>query len=69
MTMLLRSFVSGGGFHWQFNIISNEILKDAQKHPEKYNNLTVRVAGYSAIFTELSTKAQISIMERYASQL
>ncbi len=69
MILLLRSFVRIGGFHWQFNIISSETLLDAQKRPESYRNLSVRVAGYSAIFTELSTKAQLSIINRYAASL
>jgi formate C-acetyltransferase len=69
MILLLRSFVEIGGFHWQFNVISNETLLDAQAHPENYKNLTVRVAGYSALFAELSTKAQLSIIERYAANL
>jgi pyruvate formate-lyase/glycerol dehydratase family glycyl radical enzyme len=66
---LLRSFVDLGGFHWQFNVISSDILKDAQKHPEKHNGLVVRVAGYSALFTALSPKAQESIIERTAARL
>jgi pyruvate formate-lyase/glycerol dehydratase family glycyl radical enzyme len=66
---LLRSFVNLGGFHWQFNIISSDILKDAQQNPEKHNGLVVRVAGYSALFTALSPKAQESIIERTAAEL
>jgi formate C-acetyltransferase len=66
---LLRSFVALGGFHWQFNVISSDILKDAQSHPENYGGLVVRVAGYSALFTELSKKAQDSIIARTAAQL
>ena len=38
----------------QFNVVSRETLLDAQKHPEKYKHLVVRVAGYSALFTTLS---------------
>ena len=66
---LLQSFVQLGGFHWQFNVISSDVLKDAQKNPEKYRDLVVRVAGYSAIFTELSKKAQDSIIARNAAEL
>lgn len=68
-TQLLQSFVQLGGFHWQFNIISSDILLDAQKNPEKYRDLVVRVAGYSAIFIELSKKAQDSIIARNAAEL
>ena len=66
---LLRAFVRLGGFHWQFNVISSEILEDAQRHPENYTGLVVRVAGYSALFTELSKKAQDSIVARTAAEL
>jgi formate C-acetyltransferase len=66
---LLRSFVEAGGFHWQFNVISTDILKDAQKNPQKHPGLVVRVAGYSALFTELSQKAQDSVIARTAAEL
>ncbi len=66
---LLKSFVSLGGFHWQFNVISSDILRDAQSNPENYGGLVVRVAGYSALFTELSKKAQDSIIARTEARL
>ena len=66
---LLQSFVQLGGFHWQFNVISSDILIDAQKNPDRYRDLVVRVAGYSAIFIELSKKAQDSIIARNAAEL
>lgn len=50
--------------HIQFNIISADILKDAQKHPENYKGLVVRVAGYSAFFIELSKEIQNDIIAR-----
>ena len=52
------------GTHVQFNIIDNEKLRDAQKHPEKYRDLIVRVSGYSAYFTELSPQVQQDIIDR-----
>ncbi|MBW1960748.1 MAG: glycyl radical protein, partial [Deltaproteobacteria bacterium] len=66
---LLRAFVNLRGFHWQFNVISTDVLKRAQKNPENYSDLVVRVAGYSALFTELSRKAQDSIIARTAAEL
>lgn len=69
MKLLLKSFVNIGGFHWQFNIIDNKDLLEAQKHPENYRGLVVRVAGYSAIFVELSKKAQDSVIARNAAAL
>ncbi|MDR1519867.1 MAG: formate C-acetyltransferase/glycerol dehydratase family glycyl radical enzyme [Planctomycetota bacterium] len=69
MPHLLRAFVDLGSFHWQFNIVDNETLRRAQEHPDEYRGLVVRVAGYSAIFVELSLKAQNSIIARYAADL
>ena len=50
--------------HIQFNIISRETLLDAQKHPDKYRDLVVRVAGYSALFVDLNVKTQNDIIAR-----
>ena len=58
-----------GSFHWQFNIVDNRVLLAAQENPDEYRSLVVRVAGYSAIFVELSLKAQNSIIERYEADL
>jgi formate C-acetyltransferase len=66
---LLRCFVELRSFHWQFNVVDNETLRLAQLHPDDYRGLVVRVAGYSAIFVELSRKAQDSIIERCAASL
>lgn len=66
---LLRCFVALDGFHWQFNIVDNEVLRKAQQNPNEYKGLVVRVAGYSAIFVELSLKAQNSIIQRYTARL
>lgn len=61
---LLRSYAIMGGYHVQFNVISNSLLKKAQKEPQKYRNLLVRVAGYSTYFTELSKEVQDEIIAR-----
>lgn len=50
--------------HIQFNVVSHETLREAQKHPEKYKGLVVRVAGYSAFFVELSKEIQDDIIAR-----
>jgi formate C-acetyltransferase len=50
--------------HIQFNVISAETLREAQKHPENYKGLVVRVAGYSAFFIELSIEIQNDIIAR-----
>ena len=48
----------------QFNVVDVEILKDAQKNPEKYKNLLVRVAAYSAFFVNLTKEVQDDIINR-----
>ena len=62
---LLRTFFNRlEGFHVQFNVVSRETLLDAQIHPEKHQDLIVRVAGYSAFFNVLSKVTQDDIIER-----
>ena len=52
-------------WHSQYNVVSNETLRDAQKHPENYQDLMVRVAGYNALFTSLNQELQEDIMGRH----
>ena len=61
---LIRGFFDQQGMHMQFNVVSRETLLDAQKHPEQYASLVVRVAGYSALFTTLSRSLQDDIINR-----
>jgi formate C-acetyltransferase len=61
---LLRGFVALGIQHIQFNVVSGKTLKKAQKNPEKYKNLVVRVAGYSAFFNDLDKTIQDDIINR-----
>ena len=61
---LIRSYFDQKGSHMQFNVVSRETLLDAQKHPEMYKSLVVRVAGYSALFTTLSRSLQDDIIRR-----
>jgi len=61
---LVKTLFDNGGYHIQFNILNTEILRDAQKHPEKYRDLVVRVAGFSAFFTKLHVGVQNEIIER-----
>lgn len=51
-------------WHVQFNVLNSDTLREAQKHPENYRNLLVRIAGYSAYFTELSKELQDDIISR-----
>jgi formate C-acetyltransferase len=53
-----------GGHHIQFNVVDFATLKDAQKHPENYKDLIVRVAGYSDYFNDLGEDLQNEIIMR-----
>jgi formate C-acetyltransferase len=64
LAAIIRAYFALGAFHVQFNVISTEILKKAQKQPEEYKDLLVRVAGYSTQFVNLSREAQDAIIER-----
>ena len=61
---LVHAFVSMGGHQLQLNVINREDLIDAQKYPEKYRNLIVRVWGWSGYFTELDKEFQDHIISR-----
>lgn len=61
---LIKTYFDLGGHHVQFNIVDAETLIQAQREPERHKDLIVRVAGYSAYFTELSPKVQNEIITR-----
>ncbi len=65
----LRTFVDLGVNHVQFNIYDQEMLIDAQKHPEKHNNLVVKIAGYSSYFVDLGKAVQDQIISRTVQSL
>jgi formate C-acetyltransferase len=64
MMALVRTLFANKGFHIQFNVLDTEKLRDAQKHPENYRDLVVRVAGFSAFFCQLDVGVQNEIIER-----
>jgi pyruvate formate-lyase/glycerol dehydratase family glycyl radical enzyme len=64
LTSLIRSYFSLDGHHIQFNVVNAETLKDAQRHPEWYRDLIVRVAGYSDYFNDLGEDLQNEIINR-----
>lgn len=66
LASLIRTYLKNGGKHVQFNVVDKETLLKAQKNKEEYSDLIVRVAGYSAYFTALTTKVQDEIIERTA---
>lgn len=61
---MIRGYFDQKGMHVQFNVVDKKTLLDAQKYPEKYKHLVVRVAGYSALFTTLSRSLQDDIINR-----
>jgi pyruvate formate-lyase/glycerol dehydratase family glycyl radical enzyme len=64
LATLIKTYFSLGGKHIQFNVVSREMLLEAQKHPESYSDLVVRVAGYSAYFVQLGKRVQDEIIAR-----
>lgn len=69
MVSMIRTYFRLGGHHIQFNVVSACTLKDAQKHPEKYRDLIVRVAGYSDYFNDLGETLQNEIIRRTEHEL
>ena len=61
---VFRAHFAQGGFHIQINVLDDETLRAAQKEPEKYQDIIVRVAGYSAYFVDLSEEIQNDIIAR-----
>ena len=61
---LIRAFINLRVWHLQMNIINRETLVAAQKDPQKYKNLVVRIAGYSAYFVDLSPDLQNDLIDR-----
>jgi len=64
LTALIRSYFRMDGHHIQFNVVSADTLRDAQRHPEKHRDLIVRVAGYSDYFNDLGEDLQNEIIQR-----
>jgi len=64
LSHLIRSYFKMDGHHIQFNVVTAETLRAAQKNPEKYRDLIVRVAGYSDYFVDLGVDLQNEIIKR-----
>lgn len=64
LASLIRTYFKMGGHHIQFNIVDTATLLDAQRHPENYRDLLVRVAGYSDYFNDMTAQLQNEIIAR-----
>ncbi|MCP5113507.1 MAG: glycyl radical protein [bacterium] len=69
LVMLIKGFRNLKAWHVQFNTVDTETLLEAQKHPEHYRDLVVRVAGYSALFVSLDKATQDDIIQRTVHEL
>ena len=65
----LRGYIENGGTALQINVVDANMLRDAQRHPEDYRNLLVRVTGYNAYFTTIGKELQDEIIARKSHSL
>jgi len=64
LIQMLDTYVDDGGYHLNVNVFNREMLLDAQAHPERYPQLTIRVSGYAVNFIKLTKEQQDDVISR-----
>ena len=64
LVTLIDGYAQSGGHHLNVNVFNRDTLLDAQKHPEKYPQLTIRVSGYAVRFDQLDREHQLDVINR-----